>query len=71
MALMLPLLVVDVLAPPILMLVLAYAIARAVRDLFRQPELRTAANVGPAVVGLIGLAFGAWVWYGKVLATFL
>jgi hypothetical protein len=54
---------VLILGPPVLFCVLAYAVVRAVRDLARQPEFRTPANIAVAVAGLIGLLAGAWWWY--------
>lgn len=57
------LLPVLILGPPVLFCVLTYALVRALRDLARQPELRTPANIAVALAGLIGLLAGAWWWY--------
>jgi F0F1-type ATP synthase membrane subunit c/vacuolar-type H+-ATPase subunit K len=57
------LLPVLLLGPPVLACVLAYAVARAARDLLRQPELRTPVNIVVALVGAIALLAGAWWWY--------
>ena len=57
------LLPILMLGPPVLFCVLAYAVARAARDLVREPELRTPANIVVALAGFIGLVAGAWWWY--------
>ena len=64
-------LIVDVVAPPVLLLVLAYAVVRAWRDLVRQPDLRIATNIGMASAGAVGLVLGAWTWYLNVLVRLL
>jgi len=48
-----------------LMVALVYALRLASQDLVRQPHLRTFANIGVAIAGLIGLAAGGWlsVWF--------
>ena len=68
--LVLPLLIVDAVVPPILMLILVYALVRALGDLRRSLEHRTTLNVGTTVLGLVTLPTGAWLWYGRVLAPF-
>ena len=64
----LPLLLVPflILGPPVLFLVLAYALVRATRDLLREPEFRTFTNIGVAFAGLVGLVLAAWSWYSSV-----
>lgn len=59
-------LLVSVVTPPILILLLVYAIARAVRDLLRSPELRSEVNIGITIVGSVALALGAWAWYIRI-----
>jgi hypothetical protein len=54
---------VLILGPPVLFLVLAYAVVRALRDLRQQPALRTPMNVSVALLGLISLLLGGWLWY--------
>ena len=46
-----------------LSLFLIYAVVRAMRDLVRQPDLRTATNIAIAVAGWIGLGLVVWWWY--------
>jgi len=47
-----------------LMGALVYALRLATHDLVHQPHLRTFANIGVAIAGLIGLTAGGWmgVW---------
>lgn len=71
MALVLPLLIVDLLVPAILVLVLAYALVRAIRSLVREPALRTGTNVGVATLGTIAFVLGAWTWYMNVVVVAL
>jgi hypothetical protein len=44
-----------------LMGALVYALTLAARGLFRDPNMRTPANIGAAVAGLIGLGAGGWL----------
>jgi len=56
-----------------LMGALVYALTLAARDLFRRSDVRTPANIGAAVAGLIGVGAGGWlgVWFGSRLIPVL
>jgi len=56
-------------APPLVFLMLAYALVLAVVDLVRSPALRTPVNIGVAFLGLMGLVLGAWRWYVEMFTA--
>ena len=69
-ALVLPLLIVDGVVPPVLMLILVYALVRALADLRRLPERRTPLNVGTTMLGVVTLPIGVGLWYDRMASFF-
>lgn len=57
----------DVWVQPVFFVLLAWALALAVTDLVRVPDVRTPVNIGVAVTGLIGLILGAWRSYVEMV----
>lgn len=69
--LVLPLLLVDLVARPALLLALAAAVIWAMVVLLRQPGSRPTASVVLTIIGTAVLALCGWVWYWQILVTAL